>query len=309
MIIQGNREIGKALSLIERMEGSMTPMQAILNEERLINEAKITRRVTSPDDLFDYLDTVTKGSFVSIGYVSGANLALPQVKRRNPASNKMKNYNDYSVFEGGDEIGALVKITSYNLRYHNRADVMKKYGEFKSSSNDIRADYGLPPIADKKGYTSTMDYGKGGVSVYNGNNKSLAGHSYCPQNVAGIEPDSVVYVVNTEGNIVRELSRDEVKPYLAEKKPLDGVNALRKLGAEDAKVKEYIRRITDLKFKYHNFENNSILWVVATTGDGEKFIYLNSNLNRCVDGININPEDFLKIAKERYKNQMAEMPE
>ena len=309
MIIQGNREIGKALSLIERMEGSMTPMQAILNEERLINEAQITRKVTGPSDIFDYLDSIRKDSYISIGYVTSANVSLPQVKRRNPATNRMKNYNDYSVFEGGDDIGALVQITAYNLRYQNRKDVLNKYDEYKKNANVIRADYGLPPIADKKGYTQTIDYGKGGVSIYNGSNKALSGHSYCPQNVAGIEPDSVVYVVNTEGNIVRELSREEVKPYLAAKKPLDGVNALKNLGAEDEKVKEYIRRITDLKFKYKNFENNSILWVVATTVDHEKFIYLNSNLNRCVDEININPEDFLKKAKERYKKQMAEMPE
>lgn len=307
MIIEGNKEIGKMLSLIERMETRMTPMQAMVNEEQHLNEAKITRRVTTPSELFDTLETIKKGSFVSIGYVMGANLALPQVKRRNPASNRMKNYNDYSVFGSDEEIGALIKITAYNFRYQNRADVMQQYSKYKQDANVIRADYGLPPIGDKQGYTKTMHYGDGGVGVYDGNNDSLKGHSYCPQNVAGIaKPKSTIYAVNKEGHIIKELSPDEVKPYLAAKKELDGVSALRKMGVEEEKIQEYIQRLTELKFSYKNFENNSILWVVAATSDGEKFIYINSSLNRCVDEININPEDFLSIAKEKYQEQMAE---
>ena len=56
----------------------------------------------------------------------------------------------------------------------------------------------------------------------------------------------------------------------------------------------------DLKFKYVNFESKSILWIAATV-NGEKIIYINDDLQRAVDGIDIRPEDFREIARNRYK--------
>jgi hypothetical protein len=64
-----------------------------------------------------------------------------------------------------------------------------------------------------------------------------------------------------------------------------------------------------LKFKYINFESNSILWIAATI-NGEKIVYINDNLYRAVDGIDINPQDFRAIARERYQidlNNLQEM--
>ena len=86
------------------------------------------RRVASSNEFFDILDQIGNGKFVTIGYVTSANLNLPMVKRKNPLTNRMKGYADYSVFgEGSDDIGALVKITSYNFQYLNRSTVGKKY--------------------------------------------------------------------------------------------------------------------------------------------------------------------------------------
>ena len=92
------------------------------------------RRVASSSEFFDILDKIGNGKFVTIGYVTGANLDVPTVSRRNPATNRMKKYPDYTVFGGEEEIGALVKITSYNMRYLNRTTVGQKYGEFKETS-------------------------------------------------------------------------------------------------------------------------------------------------------------------------------
>lgn len=72
------------------------------------------------------------------------------------------------------------------------------------------------------------------------------------------------------------------------------------MGAEEDKIQEYIKKMTDLKFKYVNFESKSILWIAATV-DGEKIIYINDDLQRAVDGIDIRPEDFREIARNRYK--------
>ena len=268
------------------------------------------RRIATSNEFFDILDKIGNGKFVTIGYVTGANLNVPTVKRKNPLTNRMKGYPDYSVFtdEGDGEIGALVKITSYNMRYLNRQTVGKKYGEYKDSANAIRTNFGIDPIADRESYKQGTDWSPNGPELYNGKNSDLQTHSYNPQNLYGVKPKGIVYAVDTEGHIMKELSQEQIKPYLKTKREIDGVAALRKMGAEEERIKEFISKINELKFRYINFESNSILWIAATV-NGEKIVYINDNLNRVVDEININPADFIAIAKERYRDDLAELQE
>ena len=57
------------------------------------------------------------GCFATIGYVTGANLAIPQVKRKNPETGRMKGYDDYETFGKqlgyNGEVGGVIKLTSY----------------------------------------------------------------------------------------------------------------------------------------------------------------------------------------------------
>ena len=267
------------------------------------------RRVASSNEFFDILDKIGNGKFVTIGYVTGANLDVPKVSRKNPLTNRMKQYPDYTVFgnEQG-EIGALVKITSYNMRYLNRTTVGQKYGEYKDSANGIRGNFGLDPIGSKQGYKQGTNWSPNGPEMYNGNNAELQDHSYNPQNIYGVKPRGVVYAVNNEGHIIKELKPEQVKPYLKAKREMDGVAALRKMGTEEERIQDYINQMNNLKFKYINFESNSILWIAATI-NGEKIVYINDNLSRAVDGININPQDFRAIARERYQIDLTNLQE
>lgn len=266
------------------------------------------RRVASSSEFFDILDKIGNGKFVTIGYVTGANLDVPTISRRNPATNRMKKYPDYTVFGGEEEIGALVKITSYNMRYLNRTTVGQKYGEFKTSANDIRTNFGIDPIADKTSYKQGTNWSPNGPEIYNGKNADLQSHSYNPQNIFGVKPKGVVYAINKEGHIIKELSPEQVRPYLKAKREIDGVAALRKMGAEEERIQDYINQINNLKFKYINFESNSILWIAATI-NGEKIVYINDNLYRAVDGIDISPQDFRAIARERYQIDLNDLQE
>ena len=264
------------------------------------------RRVKSSNEFFDILDQIGDNKFVTIGYVTGANLDVPKVQRKNPLTNRMKGYEDYSSF--GEEIGALVKITSYNMRYRKRGVIGKQYKDYKNSANAIRGEYGLPPIGDKENdYKERMNFG-GGIDAYKGGNEALAGHSYNPQNTYGVIPKSVTYAINKEGHIVKALSKEEILPYLKKKRAIDGVSALKKMGVEEDRIKEYIQKIENLKFQYKNFEANSILWIAATV-NGEKIVYINDNLARTVNDININPQDFIKIANERYQKDLIQLQE
>ena len=266
------------------------------------------RRIATPNEFFDILDRMGDNKFVTIGYVTSANLNVPKVKRINPLTNRMKGYDDYSSF-GDEEIGALVKISSYNMRYRRRDVIAKQYGEYKDSANRIKREYGLDPIKDKENsYKDRINYGEQGVDLYKGSNDNLQGHSYYSQNVYGIKPKSVVYCVGTDGHIIKALSQEQVIPYLKEKRQVDGVSALKKMGVEEERIQEYISKIQALKMNYKNFEANSILWIAATI-NGEKIVYINDNLCRTVNDVDINPQDFVAIAKKRYEKDLLTLQE
>ena len=268
------------------------------------------RQVKTSNEFFDILDKIGNGKFITIGYVTGANLNVPTIKRKNPETNRMKGYPDYSVFmdDGDDEIGALVKISSYNIQYLNRATVNKKYGEYKDSANAIRSEFGLNPIEKKESYKQGTSWSENGPELYKGNNSDLSSHSYNPQNVFHVKPKGIVYAVNKEGHIMKALPEERIKDYFKKKREIDGVTALRKMGMEEDRIQEYIDKINALKFRYINFESNSILWIAATI-NGEKIVYINDNLQRAVDDINIRPEDFRAIARERYQIDLANLQE
>lgn len=275
------------------------------------------RRVATCNEFFDILDQIKGGQWVTIGIVTGANLNdYPSIKRKNPLTNRMKGYPDHEAFGVPEEISALVKISSYNMHFSNRDKISKKYGEWKQSVNAIRRAYGAPEMGSRNGYKGTNGYG-GGIETYNGDNESLKGHSYAPQNIFGVKPKSIVYAVNQDGHIIQALKPEQVRQYIKKYKEYSadaasykdsGANALMKMGVEEEKIKEYLEKIAELKFSYVNFEANSILWIAASV-NGEKIVYINDNLQRAVDGINIRPEDFRAIARERYQIDLANLQE
>ena len=263
------------------------------------------RVVKSIEEYFNIIDQVKGGQRVSIGYVTSANLNVPQVKRKNPETNRMKGYDDYSQW--GEGIGGLVKITSYNFNFLNRKLIGNKYKNvIIPATDEIRQKYGLEPTY-RKSSTDTMKYGNG-IKVYKGDNDEKKDNSYCPQNVYGAQKNSVYYAIDTNGNIVRELSDSEVKPYLKGKVPPSGLSQLRKMGADEASIESYIKELEDLKFEYKKFEAHSILWIACTV-NGEKVVYINDNLARAVNDININPQDFVAIAKDRYQEEISNLTE
>lgn len=267
------------------------------------------RYLRSSNEFFDILDEIKGGTFVSIGYVTGANLNIPKVKRKNPLTGRVKGYSDYSVFNTNEEIGALVKITSYTFNYRNRKSIHNDYhNRVKPEMNRIRGKYGVPEIQDRNGYKTVNNYGVNGIETYSGNNDTKFGNSYSPQNTYNAKIDSVVYAINLNGDIIQELSKEDIKPYLMDKKTESGVSALKKMNAEETMIRSYIDEINSLKFSYRNFEADSILWMTATV-NGEKVVYINDQLSRSVDDININKEDFIRIAKERYKKDLDNIHE
>jgi len=289
------KELNRILSLMENING--------FKSSKMLTEA---RKVESPNVLFDILDKIGNNKFVTIGYVNSAKLVLPKVQRINPLTNRKKGYDDYESFgkemgyEG--EIGGIIKLTSYNFRFNKTDRVNALYDKYKNDVNTIRGEFGIDPMGKKKAYTKDMDYSHH-VKTYNGENDEKKGNSYTPQNTYGANINSRYYIIDKSGHITAELTKEQVANYLPPKSPISGVRQLVDSGADKAVVDDFIQRIQGLKFNYTNFEHKSILYIVATV-DGEKIIFLNDNLGSTVNDINVNPTDFLKIAKERYKEDI-----
>ena len=275
------------------------------------------RRIATADELFDILSSIKGGVKTTIGYVTGANLNLPEIKMKNPKTNRMKGFHDYETFgkaigEKG-EVGGIVKLTSYSLNWQTPDSYNKGYAKYKQGFDAIRKEFGLDTTDTRGGYTKKQEFGDKGVTVYGGDNEEIRDHSFTSQNVYGAKIESTYYLVDMEGHIVKPMDKSELVDFLNTKRPdISGVKALRDMGADDARIQEYIRREAELKFRSQTFETSHILYIVATA-NGEKILWVNEKLEHAVrkidkvlNGVDVIPAEFMRIAKDRYMKEINE---
>lgn len=278
------------------------------------------RRIATADELFDILSSIKGGVKVTIGYVTGANLNIPKVKKVNPATNRMKGYHDYEALgqmlgqEG--EVGGVIKLTSYSLNWSTPESFNKAYGRYKTGFDGIRQEFGLEPTKSKDSYTTVQQFGDKGVNVYSGNNDAIKDHSYTRQNIYGAKIKSIYYLIDVDGRIIKPMDKSELGELLSPYKPsVSGVGELRKMGGDDERVKEYIDRHATLKFQGQTFETSKILYIVATA-NGEPLLWVNERLQRsardmeyALNDVIVMPADFMRVAKERYQKDLQIMNE
>ena len=80
------------------------------------------------------------------------------------------------------------------------------------------------------------------------------------------------------------------------------------MDADEEQIQKYIEEIQSLKFSYKNIIGNQILWIVGAT-NGQKIIYLNDSLSKVINDVNINKDDFIAKARERYAKEINNMPQ
>ena len=327
-------ELGKMRSLIERMEGKFTPHQAILNEERLISEAlkEVSKDpvelVETSKEMFNILDSIVGfnrndpdralndgRAFISMGYVSDVKLNTT-IKRKNPLTNRMRTYNDYSVI--GENIAGLVCVTIYNYSYRHRSNVKYDYGHrFIPLRNALRTKYGIPLPKKKPGFDDAGNP-NGEPREFRPKNQPLVdqfGDDYNPQNLCDITSKiRCFYPIDINGNVLRDeagkprcINEKDIEDFLVEEDPVEGVNALRKLGAEQSVIDKYAQEFKDLKMDYKNFRADSILYIRGTIyppggGPGVRKLFVNKDIYRLVDEIRVNPRDMYDIAYNRYED-------
>lgn len=268
----------------------------------------------TPDEFIDTISSMSGRKFVTFGYICGANLNLPQTKRVNPKTGRMVKCNDLPAFanelgvEG--EIGGMVKLSRYNLRFMSRNEFTKAYGEFNKKFGELKTKYDYPEANRKSDgkYTETMDYGKG-IDVYKGNREELKGKTYIKQDITGAKVRSKYYLLDKDGFIINEYSKQDLTEYLKDMRlPEPGVIAMRKLGRDEAEIQAYIKEFTQIKLIPKSFEYNQILYMVGTA-DGEKFLYINDQLQNTIRDVEceIDVNQFVKIAENQYKDSFIEL--
>ena len=316
-----NEQVAKMRSLMERMEGKMTPYEAVLNEERMINEAlSPDRELITSNDFFDFKTSMRNGGFATIGYVTGANLEYPTVKKKNPETGRMKGYPDMETVGqklkySGDRIGGIIKLTRYQINWSTSDTMSQKYSKYKQDYNALCDEYGCPDgkITDGGRYeTGNINYGDDSIKTYAGNNDELRDHTYTDQNTHGAVISSKYYLVDISGAIVRELDKEELSDYFKQKSSTSkAVTALRKMGAEETKIQEFINKINDLKMSYKRFEASSILYCVGAykndNGKLQKAIFINDKLKDTIKDVKFNPWELRQIEEENRKIDLQDV--
>lgn len=281
--------------------------------EGFINEAG-ERQFVSSENLFDVLSTMKGDVRMCVGYMSVAKLNLPQVQRINPATNRKKKYDDYETFgremnvEGN--IVGIIKLSKYHRFNYVRPDDLKtRYATYRDSKDAIKTKYGLAATnrdSTAGKYSTKQEYGDNGIEAYSGNNDEKMGNTYMSQNVHGAEVSSVYCLIDDKGNIVKTFKKEDLKKYLKPYKNSD-VEALRKLGKDEDEIKNFLDEINGLKMNYQKFESSKILYIAAKSNDYGKFTYINTNLQNVIDGVPINPSEFVNIATKQYKIDISKL--
>jgi hypothetical protein len=304
-------QLNEMKSLINRMENPQSGWATLLQEE--LGESR--ELVTANDyyDMFDDMEDENGGKWVTVGYVTGVDLNVPKVQRINPASGRMKGYPDWETFskEIGQEqtLAGVLSVQSFQVNWMPRKNFGAFYDKYVQDANAIRADYGLEPMAQKSSNEEVPAYGNGGVSSYVGDNEDKVGNTYAPkQNVAKIKKKRTYYPVYQDGSLGKAIDKTTLVNYFKAKSPVSGVSALRKLGVEEEKIAEYVKRISDLGVSINKFETSQVLYLSAMIGGKEK-TFVNDQINNVVNHIDVpvNKQDIARIAIERYKKDVPDL--
>lgn len=275
------------------------------------------RKLVKSGQFFDAISTMKGDVRMCVGYITAEPLdLLPKIKKRNPETNRMKSYPDYESFgkeyDIAGTIAGIVKLTKYSgFNYVRPDDLSKRYAAARDTWNQIDSNYGLKPVdKDSKNgkYTTTQQFGNNNLKVYGGENDSIKNHSYFPQNTFGARISSTYFVINDEGNIIANLTREQLAKYIKKKNPYK-VDALIKLDRSAEEIERYIKEMDAVKMRYQQFENSKILYMAAKSNELGKFAFINDRLADVIGDVKINTRQFMQIAASQYSIDIQKLDE
>lgn len=312
--------VGKMRSLMERVEGNMSPYEATINEEMKINEAASKNRVqVSRDEILDILDQADNeqnekntGKFATITYVNAANV----YKRKSSldaetVNNALNKHSDKSEEDwhqklsnfikpetkGSNPITSVITVNRYTLKWHSPQNYAAAYNKYYSDLTDLRQRNGIANdsagvLGDNKNIRDKSDTG----AQFNQTGKMSRDFNF-----ADVKMSGKAYFVNEDGHVVSEIPDDVVRTIVAKKKKYDAeasVSSQLTGPALDAYIQA--KKELDAKFNPRNLLFDKILCICCGV-NGVSYYYINdkliTNIAKGSDAI-VNQNEMIEIAKE-----------
>lgn len=282
------------------------------------------RRIANIDELIDIIAELKGGLFVNICYMSSA-----KVKKTlrgvdidkfgtDLDSNRMTDDDEiYQTLKGYQQgsskkfpYGGIVKMSTFQVHWQTEENYRKNYGKYAQSRDALLAKYGAS-VNSRDGYDALQSYGHGGVSV--GSTDNTQGKLYTHQNGATVKNrKNEYYLVDMDGELKGGISYNAIASLVTKSGDKDGVSALRKVGATDEQIAEYLEELKKLNFSVLKLMFDSILFIVASV-NGESIYFINSALARQVGSGNytvpINQNSFIQKAQEIFDKNYKEIKE
>ena len=323
-----NIEIAKMRSLMERMEKPMTARQGILNEERHINEASVTKKAVTRDEIVDILDQQDEkgngGLFATIVYAKAepvyktkrtgtwrpndVNAMLDKTREKYGESDWHKALTDYNVDDVKNStpnpIGSVMCVEKFQVNWTTRSNFDKAYGKHADALHNLRMSYNIARERDGvlgDNHNQRMDIG-GAQANQNGNlSKDF--------NVATKKTlDSTLYQVDVDGHIVGEIPEEAIKAMKKPYTPPQPEKEIREaLSPEE--IEAYMKAKAELEKKFMaNTLNFSAILAISASVNGTSYYYINDKLELSgKNGFPVDQQKMIEIAEKEIGEKFVPM--
>lgn len=319
--------VGKVRSLMERVEGNMSPYEAKLNEQTRIDEATSKNRIQiSRDEILDMLDKAddeqnekNSGLFATITYVKPAAIlktrrAVDTEKLTN-ALNKhsdmsdsdwhknLTSFRDAEKSSTRNPIATIITTARYHLRWHTKKEYNREYSEYASALRTLRMRNGIGldsdgMLGDNRNQRRDFDSTDSATENQTGN----IARDVNLKHLIG-KPKYTAYIVNEEGKIVEEIPDDIMWAIHEKRKKKGGVEASVKQVLTGQALEEYekTKNELDASFDGRNLLYDLILCICCSI-DGVSYYYINDAIVSSIakgSSVKVNPADMVEIAEKQ----------
>lgn len=252
------------------------------------------------DKFIDIMTQIKGGTFTTLCYVNSAKIPKTLTGKNidiDKFGSDVENYMGHDTesygkmrdyYTGGASrknkfpYAGVMKMTVYQFNWQTEDNYSRKSSEFKKYQDELLRSYHPDAtITRREGdHTERMNYGSG---VAFGNTDNTMGRVYTHQNrrnAKRLKEDW--YLVGDDGNLLEPIDKRALRSLISYSDP-EGAATLRKLGVQEEKVKEYIKKIQEYGFDYMKLIFQSVLFV-RTTFNGETILYLNDHLLESLPG-------------------------
>lgn len=313
-------DIAKMRSLMERMEQPHTARQAMLNEQRHLDEAQQPKMAVTRDQIIDILDQQDNkgnaGLYSYIVYIKACpvyktkrkgswrpedvDAMLSQTKDKYGEADWHKELTDYNKetvkSSTPNPISTVLAVTKWKLHWTTKDNYNKSYSDYSTKLHNLRMSYKLGMDSDGMlgdNHNQRQDIGDTQMNQTGNLSKDF--------NIASTETDirqDYMYRVDSNGHVVDELPAEVIKAMSAIRKPKGPEKeAVEKLTPEELEAYMTAKKELDKEFSPMTLNFDGMLAISANV-DGTSYYYINDKaILTTKERFDVNAQDLVKIAE------------